>query len=95
MPSTLTKYALAKQLSKSHDLTHKAAVDLIETVADLIACHFQNGGTAVSLRGFGAFKIRKRRAFVGADPRSGEALSIPERKSLTFKPSAEIIRRIN
>lgn len=96
MSKSLTKFELAKQLERHPSIkTRKAAVDIIETLMDLIACHFQNGGSKVSIHGFGAFKTRKRRAFIGSDPRNGGRLEIPERLSITFKPSAEVIKRIN
>ncbi len=98
MNKTLTKSELAKQLA--HANRHRAlpqtvAVDIVETMMDLIACHFQNGGSKVAIHGFGTFKTRKRKAFVGSDPRNGDRLEIPERLSITFKPSAEVIKRIN
>ena len=75
--------------------SQKEATAVIETALDLITCYFQNGGSTVAVRGFGTFKKRKRRAFTGSDPRTGEPVAIPERYSVTFKPSADVVRRIN
>lgn len=95
MPKTLTKTELAKQTARAMSLGNVEAISTIETITDLITCHFQNGGVAVTIRGFGTFKKRKRRAFTGSDPRTGEPVEIPERYSVTFKPSADVVRRIN
>lgn len=71
------------------------AVDVIETLMDLIICHFQSGGERVVLRGFGTFKLRKRRAHVGSNPQTGESMRIPAALSIAFKPGAEALRRLN
>ena len=96
----MTKYLLADQLR--HALwpgrswgSHKTATHAIETMLDLMICHFQNGGKTISLNGFGAFTLRKRRAFIASHPRTGEPLPVPERLTLTFKPSAEVTRHLN
>lgn len=97
MSKVLTKHKLAKQLQNEQRflwMTQKASVDIIETVVDLISCHFQNGGESVTLRGFGTFKRGKRAAFLGDVPGVG-TVSIPEKSTITFKPSAELKRRLN
>ena len=97
----LTKQGLAKELAKCRGIrdVYSAnvirAVDIIETLADLVVCHFVEGGEAVTIRGFGTLKIVHRKSFVGTNPRTGHALRIEARKSLSFKPSAEATKRIN
>jgi nucleoid DNA-binding protein len=43
-------------------------------------------GETVELRNFGVFKIRIRKGRMGRNPRTGEAVPIPEKKVVTFKP---------
>lgn len=98
MGSTLTKHDLARQLAAETRflwMTQKAAVDIVETMMDLLVLHFQNGGEQITLRGFGSFKIRRRKAFLGTDPRTGIHVDVPARASLAFKPSRETVSRIN
>jgi nucleoid DNA-binding protein len=100
MPKTLTKNELAKQLTQGTKkrlvmMTEKTAIDIVETIADLIACHFANGGDRVIIRGFGTFKIRKRGRFTGFHPKTGESMLVHSRLSVGFKPSAEMTKRIN
>lgn len=89
---TLTKHTLAAMVT---GMPTVKAVDLIETLMDLIICYFQNGGERVVLRGFGTFKIRRRRAFTGSDPRNGDPIDVPAALSISFKPGVEAIRRLN
>ena len=42
-------------------------------------------GEKVVLTGFGTFEVKKRKARVGHDPRTGEKIHIPELKAPTFK----------
>lgn len=44
-------------------------------------------GTAVQLKGFGTFKPKHQAARIGRNPRTGEAVEIPERTTLGFTAS--------
>lgn len=90
----LTKHELAGQLATSCELTKAEAVNIVETLCDLIICWFCEGGERVSLNGFGAFKQSRRREFKTTDPQGG-AITVPARVSIVFKPSVEAVRRIN
>ena len=93
---SLTKWELAKQLQQSQpDLTQQRLVDIIDTLADLVICHFVDGGGPVTVRGFGRLRVVRRAAFTGAHPKTGEPYVHEASKRLVFKPSAEAIRRIN
>ena len=41
------------------------------------------------------FKIKKKAARTGKNPRTGEAIQIPARKDLTFKVSSNIKEELN
>ena len=93
---SLTKWELAKQLQQSQpDLTQQRLVDIIDTLADLVICHFVDGGGPVTVRGFGRLRVVRRAAFTGAHPKTGEPYVHVASKRLVFKPSAEAVRRIN
>lgn len=96
--STLTKWELGLQLSKERrfdGITQELAVDIIETIFDLIVCNIQSGKNKVSVRGFGCFKLRTRKAFTGYNVQTGEPVEIAEKLSISYKPAAEVNRRLN
>ena len=44
-------------------------------------------GRHIEIRGFGTFKVRQRRTRMARNPRTGEAVRVPERMVPVFKPS--------
>jgi integration host factor subunit beta len=49
----------------------------------------------VELRGFGAFSTRHREARNGRNPRTGDTVSVPEKRVPYFKPGKEMRARLN
>lgn len=91
----MTKLELAKELAQAEGISQVKALSIIESLMDLITCHFQNGGKQVTLRGFGTFKTYKRRGFLGRNPKTGAPIPIVEKLFVGLRPSAELLRRIN
>lgn len=44
-------------------------------------------GEHIEIRGFGTFKVRKRRPRLARNPRTGESVRVPARLVPVFKPS--------
>lgn len=47
-------------------------------------------GKGIEIRGFGTFKVRRKKPRVARNPRSGEKVNIPEKFVPVFKPSKEL-----
>jgi DNA-binding protein HU-beta len=52
-------------------------------------------GESVEFRGFGTFKVVERKARVGRNPKTGEEIHIPRRKSPVFRCSKDFRNYIN
>jgi integration host factor subunit beta len=52
-------------------------------------------GDRVELRGFGAFSVKQRDARMGRNPRTGEAVPVPEKAVPFFKAGKELRERMN
>jgi nucleoid DNA-binding protein len=93
----MTKHDLAIKLAGDRrlNLSKEKALDIVETIFDLIGLELANGDHEFILRGFGRFSVRRLRAFTGRHPRTGEPLAVPQRNAIAFKPSADLLRRIN
>ena len=52
-------------------------------------------GDRVTLSGFGSFSLSERKGFDGVDPRTGEPITIPNRRIATFKCSKSFKEDLN
>ena len=52
-------------------------------------------GRRIEIRGFGSFAVNLRPARIGRNPKTGEAVSVPEKKVPHFKCGKELRLRIN
>lgn len=70
----------------------------VEQVVDIffeeISTRLAEGGR-VELRGFGAFSTRQRDARKGRNPRTGQAVDVPEKLAPYFKAGKEMRERLN
>jgi integration host factor subunit beta len=66
----------------------------VDTFFDEVAESLAQGGR-VELRGFGAFSTRQREARRGRNPRTGDAVQVPEKRVPYFKPGKEMRARLN
>jgi DNA-binding protein HU-beta len=51
-------------------------------------------GEAVTLTGFGAFKVVERRARTGRNPKTGAPITIPARRAVTFAPGKNLRKAV-
>ena len=49
----------------------------------------------VEIRGFGTYKITKRKARIGRNPKNSEKVQIPEKKAIKWKMSKILFKRLN
>jgi integration host factor subunit beta len=67
---------------------------IVSTLFDEIAAALTRGDR-VELRGFGAFSVKSRDARVGRNPRTGEAVQVPEKRVPFFKTGKDLRERMN
>lgn len=83
--------ALAKE---NPELRAEDVERAVDTFFEEIAEQLADGGR-VELRGFGAFSTRQREARKGRNPRTGETVSVPDKRVPYFKPGKEMRARLN
>jgi integration host factor subunit beta len=91
----MTKSELIDKLSDEHHLLNKkdaeSVINLIfNGIGDALAT-----GDRVEIRGFGSFSVREREAREARNPKSGELVSIPSRKTPFFKTGKELRERVD
>lgn len=66
--------------------TKIAAASAIDTLFDTMSKSLKKDG-ALSIAGFGGFKVTKRAARAGRNPQTGEKIKIKASKSVRFRPA--------
>ena len=49
----------------------------------------------IEIRGFGSYKIAKRKARIGRNPKNSQLVKIPEKKAIKWKMSKTFFNRLN
>ncbi|HKI51017.1 MAG TPA: integration host factor subunit beta [Geothermobacteraceae bacterium] len=91
----MTKSELIEKLSyAAGSLNKKEAEVVVNTIFDSIGDALI-GGDRVEIRGFGSFTVRERDAREARNPKSGEIVSIPAKKTPFFKTGKELRARVD
>jgi len=91
----MTKSELIARLAEQNpSLYHRDIEKLVNTVFDTITTALVEGNR-VELRGFGAFSIRERKARLGRNPRTGEAVNADAKRMPFFKMGKGMKERLN
>ncbi|UOA07889.1 integration host factor subunit beta [Methylobacter sp. S3L5C] len=70
----------------------------VELALNVILGQLENAlvsGERIEIRGFGSFNCRQRPARVARNPKSGEAVNLPAKVTIHFKPGKEMRDRVN
>ena len=67
---------------------------IVNTILDTITTALAQGDR-VELRGFGMFRVKRRNARTGRNPRDGTQVAVSEKMTPMFKTSRDMHRRLN
>ena len=82
MPKMMTKSQIAGYLANKFELTKKQSTQILEELATLAAKQAKNGFV---FPGVGKLVVVKRKARMGRNPQTGEAIKIPAKTVLKFR----------
>ena len=91
----IVKSKILKQLSKNYPNFLKKD---LEKFADIILKEIKNTlkrGERVELRGFGVFSSKIQKARISRNPKTGEKVNTPTKKTIHFKMSKEMFKKLN
>ena len=89
----MTKKDMTKSIAVEMGLTQVQAQEVIQRVFDGITETLLNEGR-IELRNFGVFEVKKRKPRKARNPRTGEKVSVPAKRVVTFKPGREMEGRV-
>ena len=91
----MIKSELVARLAQRYPhLYHRDVERIVTTVLDEITKALADGHR-VELRGFGAFSVKVRPARMGRNPRTGEPVSVDEKRAPFFRTGKELRERLN
>lgn len=82
MAKAMSKSQIALHMSTKMGITRKDAVRTLESLAELAYKEAKNGFT---LPGLGKLVLVNRKARMGRNPRTGEAIQIPAKRVVKFR----------
>lgn len=87
---TVVKKELALQISEQFNISHNISLKIVQHFLDQIVDEL-NEGNRIELRNFGVFEVRTRKSRIARNPRTGEKVQVPEKKTVVFKPGKELL----
>ena len=91
----IVKSKLLKQLSENYPNFLKKD---LEKFTDIILNEIKRTlkrGDRVELRGFGVFSTNRQKASIRRNPKTGEKVNVPEKKTIHFKMAKEMFKKLN
>ena len=91
----IVKSKLLKQLSRNYpnflkkDL-NKFSEIILNEIKDTL-----KRGERVELRGFGVFSSNTQKARISRNPKTGEKVNTPEKKTINFKMAKDLFKKLN
>lgn len=82
MGKALTKSQVIDQVSKKVDLAKKQVVNVLE---NLVALAYREAKNTFTLPGLGKLVLVNRKARMGRNPQTGEAIKIPAKRVVKFR----------
>ena len=91
----IVKSKLIKQLSENYPNFLKKDLEKISKIILEEIKKALKRGERVELRTFGVFFTNIQRARISRNPRTGEKVNTPEKKTIHFKMSKELFKKLN
>ena len=91
----IVKSKLLDQLKKSYPNFLKKDLEKVMSIVLNEIKQALKRGDRVELRGFGMFSTNIQKARISRNPKTGEKVNTPEKKTIHFKMSKEMFKKLN
>jgi len=81
---------VAEKANMTTNETKRSINSFLETIKENI-----RDDEKIQLQDFGTFRLKTYKAHTGKNPKTGEIIEIPEKKSINFKPSGILKNYLN
>jgi len=91
----VTKSQLIETISdRVPHVPRRAVESIVNAVWDTMVDALR-AGQRIEIRGFGSFSVKRRRAREARNPKTGQKVAVPDRRSLSFTVGKELRDRLN
>ena len=91
----IVKSKLLNQLKKSYPNFLKKDLEKVVSIVLSEIKQSLKHGNRVELRGFGIFSTNIQKARISRNPKTGEKVNTPEKKTIHFKIAKEMFKKLN
>ena len=91
----IVKSKLLNQLKKSYPNFLKKDLEKVVSIVLAEIKKTLKRGDRVELRGFGIFSTNIQKARISRNPKNGEKVNTPEKKTIHFKMAKEMFKKLN
>ena len=91
----IVKSKLLKQLSNNYPNFLKKDLDKFTDIILKEIKQTLKRGERVELRGFGVFSTNIQKARISRNPKTGEKIHTPEKKTIHFKMAKDLFKKLN
>ena len=91
----IVKSKLLKQLSENYPNFLKKDLEKFTNIILNEIKRTLKRGDRVELRGFGIFSTNTQKASIRRNPKTGEKVNVPEKKTIHFKMAKEMFKKLN
>ena len=85
----MRKRDIVLKISQETEIKQVIVKEVVQRTFDTILESLKSG-KRIELRNFGVFQVKKRKKRVGRNPKTGEVVPVPERRTVVFKPGLEM-----
>ena len=91
----IVKSKLLKQLSNNYPNFLKKDLEKFTNIILNEIKRALKRGDRVELRGFGVFSTNTQKARISRNPKTGEKVNTPQKKTIHFKMAKDLLKKIN
>ncbi len=90
----MRKSDIEKEIAEKFNLQSNQSEQILDTIISRMT-EVLSEDERIEIRGFGSFFTKKYDSYGGRNPRTGEHVSVPEKKLPHFRPSKELLKKLN
>ena len=94
MPNRLTKADIIEAIQKENGYSRKQSTEVTQILMEIIKQSLESGED-VMISGFGKFQVKDKRQRRGRNPATGNDLTLPPRRVVTFRCAGKLRDKIN